>query len=75
VEESLASPGWVDVGSILPASVTEQDVQILTDKILVGVKNASVFDSIVVSKVLLEDLKKNFKPLMGDKAAKVSRCL
>lgn len=67
----MSSPGWVDITSILPASVTEQDLQILMDEILAGVKNTTVFDSIVVNKSLLEELKKQFKPLMPDKAAKV----
>jgi len=71
VEESLVSPGWIDVGSVLPMSVTEQDVQLLMDKVLSGVKNSVVFDSIVVNKDLLQSIKTSFKSLMEEKANKV----
>jgi len=52
--------------------VTQQDIQLLLDSVLSGVKDAVVFDSVVVSKKLLQTLKTGFKSLMQEKASKVS---
>ncbi|CAL8125071.1 unnamed protein product [Orchesella dallaii] len=70
VEESLESPGWIDVSTVLPVSVNGDDVQRLLDSVLAGVKDAVVFDTFIVHKPLIQKLRSSFSTLMTDKAVK-----
>ena len=69
VEESLTSPGWVDVSLLLPFSVTEKDVEMLLE--LMINPNCFVFGSTIVNKNLVQNVQTKFKPMMEEKALKV----
>lgn len=75
MQENLESPGWIDVSTMLSVSVSNDDVQLLLDSVLSGVKDALVFDTFIVHKSLTKTLRSLFEPLMLEKAAKVSSTL
>ena len=79
IQENLENPGWVDVVSVLPLSIPSEDVSVLLEKIMPASSENMVFDSIIINKSLVRNLRSSFKALMGEKAAKVSppenRCL
>lgn len=75
VEEGLVNPGWIDVSTVLPVSVNGDDVQRLLDSVLTGVKDAVVFDTFIVHKVLIQKLRGSFSTLMAEKAVKVDKII
>jgi len=70
VEESLISPGWVDVGSLLPFGVSEDEVSLLLRQIP-RTPDSVTFGSCIVSSSLMESLKHLFRPLMAEQSVKV----
>ena len=73
LDENLASPGWVDLGGLLPFGVTDEDLDELYNQVKDETgKDSWKVDTVIISSPLMLRIREFFRRLMVLKADEVS---